>query len=48
MVCSTSPNCRWANALPELALRRALGDYDQRATEGDMVWIYANPIYVRR
>ena len=47
MVCSTSPNCRWASALPSLALLPP-GDYDQRATEGDMVWIYANPIYVRR
>ena len=47
MVCSTSPNCRWANALPSLRCG-APCDYDQRATEGDMVWIYTNPIYVRR
>jgi hypothetical protein len=28
-------------------LRTALADYDQRSTEGDLVWVYANPIYVR-
>ena len=28
-------------------LRKALGDYDQRSIDGDLVWVYANPIYVR-
>ena len=28
-------------------LRQALGDYDARAIDGDMVWVYANPIYIR-
>jgi hypothetical protein len=27
-------------------LRLALGDYAQRSIDGDMVWLYANPIYV--